>query len=512
MPSLNFLSENLNKVLAGTLLLLLGGSLVSYVLYGSYYSPDTVNYFNFSQSLFGQSMWTGIYSPAYPFLLHCLPLLPFLSLFQAAHLLILVQYGLSIYVLYQWANRISTHYGFTPNREMGFLLLLLIIYHAWWSFRIFTWAHADGMFYCLLIMWVFVLSRYYLENGFKHLIILSLLSTGMVWVKLNALAFVPFYALLVILDKTPTKWLVPFGMTAASYFGYRYLFRYGLFDHTHADADSGMKLLTGENLSLLGNNVAELYKSTLGFLLSDVVTAYIPYVFGAAGGVLLLLLLLFLSFKEIKAGLPLSSLFLLFGLTYLLCQLAFEQLMGYEEINYRTLYPYFLSFGIYCLVKIFHRDQLPTLVILLVALLLCGHTLAGHLYLWQRQEVSSLFEAERLTESAMVKEARVLHQKSAKKTNFISDRPEQLALLLNDPFVVHYDPEFVFVAGKRRPVPDQQRQERRTSVMEKLRNGEVVMVLFAKDKKWLAFAREHGLQVQKFEEGVILGSGREGAN
>src|SRR5690554_3209623 len=218
--------KNLSKGLLTMFLLLVGASLVSYAQYGPYYSPDTVNYFDFSQHIYDESIWLGIYFPAYPFLLHCLALLPFLPLFQAAHLLIHIQYSLGIYFLYSLAKTIATNYRFERNNKIGLLLLFLIIYHSWWSFRIVTWAHADATFYSILLIWSYFLSQYYLNSKFKHLFIVSLLSAAMVWVKLNALSLIPFYAVLVITDKKREKWLPPLIATAASYFVYSYLFQF----------------------------------------------------------------------------------------------------------------------------------------------------------------------------------------------------------------------------------------------------------------------------------------------
>jgi hypothetical protein len=504
MPNPILFKANSPKGLAAMVLLLFMGSLVSYVLYGPYYSADTVNYFIFSQVLFEKNFWTGIYSPAYPFLLQCLTDLFPLTLVRAAHLLILVQYGLGICFLYRWIKTIAAYYRFSRDKAAGLLLLILVIFHSWWSFRILSWAHADATFYCLLIMWAYFLSQYFIEHNLRQLLILSLVSSAMIWVKLNTLALLPFYALLIISDTKKKRWLVPLGVTAAAYIGYRYLSRYRLLDNGTSVGDTGFSLLSPKSLELLGNNLAELFKSTLGFLLSDFLTRYIPQIAAMAGGGLLLLSFAFLAFKEIKAGLNLSSLFLLFGLVYLLCQLAFQQLIAFEEINYRTLFPYFLACGCYFLISIFRLGKIPSTAVLLIAFLITSHTLAGHLYLWQRQEVNSLFEAERLAESGMMKKVRLLYQEDSTSYSFISNRPELLGLLLDEPFVVHYDPEFNFIHGKRRPVPEPQRQQRKVQILEKLRSGEVILVLFGKDKKGRELSRQHGLKLLEFEEGYVL--------
>lgn len=504
MPNRTFFKANSHKGLAAMLLLLFAGSLFSYALYGPYYSPDTVNYFNFSQVILEKNSWTGIYSPAYPFLLRGLTDLFPLTLFKAAHLLILVQYGVGIYFLYRWTNATAAYYRFSRGKAVGLLLSILLIFHSWWSFRILTWAHADAVFYCLLIAWVYSLTRYFVQNNLSRLLILSLVSSTMIWVKLNALALLPFYIVLITTDTNRRKWLIPLGVTAASYAGYRYLYRYDLPDSGTSGGDIGFTLFSPESLAILANNLAEVFKSSLGFFLSDFLTAFIPQVAATIGGVLLLFFLVFLAFKEIKSGLTLSSLFLLFGLVYLLCQLAFQQLIGFEEINYRTLFPYFLSCSGYALIKLFQQNKLPITPIMAVALLISGHTIAGHVWLWKRTDVNSMFEVERLTESGMIKEVRLLHQEFTPQVAFVSNHPEKLALLLNDPFITHYDLEYDFIHGKRRPVPDLERQQRRADLMKKLLKAEVVVVIFGEDEVLIRFAEESGLVVAEFSEGAVL--------
>ena len=485
------------------LLLLLGGGLANYVLQGPYYSPDTVNYFHFSGSLLGDSIWWGIYSPAYPFLLNSITMAG-TSLFRAAHLLIVVQYGIGTYFLYRVAKMTSTHYRFSRKKQSSLLLLLLLVIHSWWSFRILGWAHADSTFYCLLLGWTYFLSRSYLDKGFWPLLILSLLSASMIWVKLNSLALIPFYTLLIVLDKERNKWLAPFGMTTASYFGYRYLSHYQFLNAGTLESESAMRLLSSESLQLMANNLAELFKSTSGFFVSDFLTAYIPTYAATTGGGILLLLLVWFASKEVKSGLSLSSLLLFFGLTYLLCLLAFLQMIGSEEINYRTLFPYFLSCGAYGMIQLFRRDKTPVVTIFLAALLICGHSLIGHLWLWQRTEVNSLFEVEALAESDMMEKIQSLHQGPFREGLFVSDRPEKLALLLMDPDVVHYDPDFVFTQGKRRPVADQEKRSNRAEIKQKLTKGIMVVVLFGEDQSLVSFAQKNGVLVLKYPEGSVL--------
>lgn len=502
MPKFSF-RTNFNSLLAGLLFLQVGGGMISYLLYGPYYSPDTVNYFSFSQHLGKESRWISIYSPAYPFLLYGITVTG-TSLFKAAHLLIVVQYGIGSYFLHRVVKITSAHYGFSLKKQSSLLMLLLLVIHSWWSFRILSWAHADSTFYCLLLGWTYFLSRGYLDKGFWPLLILSLLSASMIWVKLNALALIPFYTLLIVLDKDRNKWLAPFGMTTASYFGYRYLSHYQFLDSDALDSAPGLNLLSTESLHLMANNLAELFKSTSGFFVSDFLTAYIPTSAATIGGGILLLLLVWLASKEIKSGLSLSSLLLFFGLTYLLCLLAFLQMIGSEEINYRTLFPYFLCGGAYGMIQLFRRDKTPVVTIFLAGLLICGHTLVGHLWLWQRTEVNSLFEVERLKKSDMMEKIQSLHEGPFQEGLFVSDRPEKLALLLMDPYVVHYDPDFAFTQGKRRPVADQKKRSNRAEIKQKLTKGMMVVVLFGEDQSLVSFAQKNGVLVLKYPEGSVF--------
>lgn len=503
MPTPDLPNAKLNQLLAAMLLLLLGAGLCSYVLYGPYYSPDTVNYFNFSASALKENSWWTIYAPAYPFLLYILSMAGF-SVFKAAHLLIIIQYGLSSYFLFRWTKTISAHCRFCKSRAISLFLLLWLIYHSWWSFRIFTWAHADSVFYCLLLVWLYFLSRSYLTKAWAPLIVLSVISASMVWVKLNALVLIPFYALLIVLHKERSSWLAPLGMTAASYLAYRSLTHYRLIDPGSLDIGSGGNLMFSGGMKLLASNLAEFFKSTLGFFFSDFLTMLIPHGVALVGGGLILLSLIFLALKEIKNGLSLHSLFLFFGLLYLLCLLGFLQLIGSEEINYRTIFPFFLSCSGYGLTRLFHRNTIPRWAISGAALLICGYTLAGHVWLWNRTDVNSMFEVERLSESGMIKEVRLLHQEFHPQVAFMSNRPEKLGLVLNDPFITHSGPEFTFMQGKRRLVPSFQRQQTKAILLEKLLRAEAVLVIFGEDEAWLRLANENGLAIAEFPEGLIL--------
>src|SRR5690606_5270899 len=161
MPMKYFSEAYSNLWLRIMALMLLGVSVVSYQIYGPYYSPDTVNYFHFASNLFSHSFWTEYYSPFYPFLLYGMKFLLVISLFTASNFLILIQYGLGLFFLFKLAKVFSESQWFNLNSRISLTLLFLISYHTWWSFRIITWAHADGTFYTFLLAWSFFLAKFF---------------------------------------------------------------------------------------------------------------------------------------------------------------------------------------------------------------------------------------------------------------------------------------------------------------------------------------------------------------
>lgn len=483
-------------------LILMVISFFSYIFYGPYFSPDTVNYFNFSTNFFIDNYWTEIYSPFYPFILLSLNLLPFLSLFTAANLLILIQYGLTLYFLYQLAKNISDIHRFHSISRTTLILLFLITCHSWWSFRIITWAHADATFYVLLITYFYFLTQYTQSGSVKYLLIFSILGATLIWVKLNALALVPFLLLLFLFDKQKTRWLVPLCFTTASYFAHRFVFPQNLFD-TQLDNKPYSVYLSLESFELLGRNMDAFFKTTLGFFLSDPVTAYIPQPIAIFGAILIIICLLFVAIGEIKKGLAISSLFLLYGLVYLLCLLTFQQMAFFEEINYRTLFPFFIPCSWFLWVKWINFGKRSWIPILMVGFLMTSHTVVGHLWLWNRQDVNSLFEVGKLMESEMVVKIQNL-QTLCRESSLFSDRPEKLALVFNNPFVEHYNPATIFIHGKRRTVNPLERQRNLDLIKGKLLKGEAILVLFGEDENLNEFARKNGLLKLDYQEGTVF--------
>ncbi|HLU90721.1 MAG TPA: hypothetical protein VKZ51_12865 [Cyclobacteriaceae bacterium] len=482
---------------------LAGASAVSYLTFGPYFSPDTVNYFHFAGELFNASFWSGIYAPLYPFLLFCLTSIPGVSMFTAAHLLILAQYGLGLLFLFKLGNTLSQYQRFQLSSRSSLTSLLLICYHTWWSFRIVTWAHADAGFYALLIVWFYFMTKNFQNPSPKNRLVFALLGAVLIWLKPNGFVLVPFFFLMLVLDRDRKKWLIPLGFLSGSFLLLRLAVPHQLLDtHLQDGLNSGFR---SGGLDIFASNLGAFFKTSLGFFVSDLLSDYIPSGLAMLGGGLLLVLLAYLALAEIVKGIGLASVFYLFGWVYLLCLLVFQQIIGFEEVNYRTLFPFFLPMSWYIWLKLLNDRRPHRISALALAALLCAHTLVGQVWLFKREEVNSLFAVERLKESRLMGELDSLGMDAlGMNIHFFSDKPATLGLLLNDPSVSHYHPLNEFVRGKNRGLPEPERERRFQKMKEDLEQGEAALVLFGKTELADSLAGVHGLVVRNFGEGTVI--------
>lgn len=486
------------------LLTLIVVSFISYFFYGPYFSPDSVNYFHYATHFYKIHPWTGIYSPFYPFVLSVLLLLPNLSLFLVAHLLILVQYVLGVVFLYQLAKNIAQIQVLNLLSRYTLTLIFLIPYHTWWSFRIVGWAHADSTFYFLLIIWFYLLSLHFLRRSPRSLLLFSLVGALLVWTKNNGLMLVPFLLLLIIWDKSKIKWWIPLASVTASYLAYQFLFPQNIL-LTNLAHLSSPPFFSLASLELLGNNLGELFKSSLGFLVSDVAASFMPQTMAMLGGIILITFLTYVAVAEVRKGLTFSSYFYLFGLVYLICLLLFQQATFYEEINFRTLFPFIVPCSWFLWIRwisIANKKWIPQLMIGLVMTL---HTVIGHMILWNRENVNSLFEVDRMQKSGLIERVKgIRKQAPSPEILLFSDQPEKLGILLNDPYVGAWNADYNFIQGKRRAIPETDKLNSLNLHMDNLMQGQAVAVLFSKKGSFLGSARKKGLLILNYPEGLIL--------
>jgi hypothetical protein len=323
-------------------------------------------------------------------------------------------------------------------------------------------------------------------------------------VKLNALALTPFFLMLILSGKNKKRWMIPLFTTTISYGIYQFLFPKNILE-SHLREGFYSSYFSFGSLGVFYHNISELCKVSLGFIFSDTLTAYIPYFIAFPGGLFLLAFLVYLVLLEIKKGLTLPSYFLMFGLVYLLCFLLFQQLTFFQEINYRTIFPFFITWSWYFWTRLLLQGNNRSIVILIVAFLMTSHTVLGHLWLWKRTDVNSLFEVDKLRQSEMVINIQLLlNQMPSQNVHLLSDYPEKLSLLLDDPLISHYDPAFLFINGKRKPAYPPERQKKLNLMKQKLLKGEVILVLFDEDESLIAFARNKGLSLLRYPEGLII--------
>jgi hypothetical protein len=315
---------------------------------------------------------------------------------------------------------------------------------------------------------------------------------------------VPFLLLLFIWDKSKIKWWIPLGSVSASYLAYNLLFPQNILV-TNIHNPSVHPLISMASLDLLGNNLGELFKSSLGFLVSDVTVSFLPHPMAVLGGIIMVTFLTQVAITEVKKGLSFSSYFYWFGYVYLFCLLFFQQATFFEEINYRTLYPFIVPCSWFLWMKWVSTANKTWIPLLIMGFVMTLHTAVGHLLLWNRENVNSLFEASRLQKSGFFEEVQAI-RKGAPSSGILllSDQPEKLGILLNDPYVRPWKADHNFIQGKRRAIDEAEKLNNLNLHIDKLMQGKAVAILFSKEGIFHGSVRNKELLILNYPEGLIL--------
>ncbi|MFC4874945.1 hypothetical protein [Negadavirga shengliensis] len=464
---------------AAMFVILLACTITSFYKYGPYFSPDTVNYFRIASGT--ETSMLANYSPLYPALLYLISRLFSLSVFEAASLLVAMGFISGLLIIFRLSKTLL------PETPLRLYFPLAISFLAWWSFRVMVNAHADGIMYLLLLAWLYVGLLVWKSDRLSHFWWLGIIGSIMIWAKINAIFLLPVVVMIYFFTQN-IKWRIPAFCLILSLGAYFYFFQENILVINIGEglADGGRPL---DHAKILFNNISALFKVSLGYFVSDLVTESIPTSLAFVMGTVLL--------GAAFTRLPLrnrqdySHSLALLALTYAVLFLSFQQWMLYEEINYRTLFPYLLAGG--WAVWIRWSKQKHDRIMFIACVLISGHTFLGHLHLWQRPSVSSLFEVSGLAKSGLPHALRgITHQNRPILTDF----PEKAELLLIEdavPRVDHVNPESLFIKGKRRFLNEQQRDGNLRNSEEMLSKGKAVLVLFKADDYWESFAIKAGL-------------------
>lgn len=464
--------------------LLMGASMVSFWKFGSYLSPDTLSYLRIIHGF--PNLLTSL-SPFYPFLLDQPPL-SFLPLFEKLLILNLIAIGLSFWMIY----KIALHAGKKfPWVLLSFGLSLL----SWWSFRVLGSAHADSLFYALLLIWLYWFiwgdqeEKYYFPA-------MAILSALLIWVKLNALFLIPLLIIWTLISRKK-GWLLVALSCLISWAGYQWAIPENIL-HFHVTQLEAKGI--GPSLYLFYENLATWMQVTLGLFISDTLSQYIPKALAFALGVCWVGFLgLFLVFHQRKRENKLYPL-LLFGGIYSLFFIAFQQWSGYREVNSRTLFPYLLVISWALWIVLIRAEK--TRLLLVLALLIAGHTFTGHLLLWKRDNVASLTEARSFHHSSLKEKiTSLLPQEQAV---IRTDYPEKLMLSFMDQEVIRLDPAFRFVDGKNEPLSAPERKKEKEMVLTALMEGKEVLVIFEPDSYWKNVAENDAVYALIEKDVLIL--------
>lgn len=140
-------------------------------------------------------------------------------------------------------------------------------------------------------------------------------------------------------------------------------------------------------------------------------------------------------------------------------------------------------------------------LLLVLALLIAGHTMTGHLLLWKRDDVASLTEAKSFHQSPLKdKIASMLPQK---QTAIWTDYPEKLMLSFIDQPVQRLDPSSRFVDGKNIPLSPAERKMEKEMALASLLEGKAVLVIFESSAYWKHVAENEAVH-SRVEDGVLI--------
>lgn len=315
--------KNQLRGLAVAVGLLTIASITSYWKFGPYLSPDTLSYVRINN---GFPILLSSLSPFYPFLLDQPPL-SLLPLFEKLLILNLAAIGLSFWVIY----KIALHTG----KKFSWVLLTFgLSLLSWWSFRVLGSAHADSLFYVLLLVWLywFIWGD---QNETYYFPAMAILSALLIWVKLNALFLIPFLVIWTLISRRK-QWLWVVFFTLISWGCYQWSIPENLL-HFHVTQPEAMGI--GPAIYLFYENLATWMQVTLGLFISETLSQYIPrpLAFGLAvcwAG----LLGLFLTVHQKKTENKLYPL-LLFGSIYSLFLLLSNNGPAFGRLTHGLCFP-----------------------------------------------------------------------------------------------------------------------------------------------------------------------------
>lgn len=142
---------------------------------------------------------------------------------------------------------------------------------------------------------------------------------------------------------------------------------------------------------------------------------------------------------------------------------------------------------------------------IMIGLVMTLHTVVGHLILWNRENVNSLFEVGRMKETELFETILgVNNQVPSPEILLVSDQPEKLGLMLNHPYVAEWNANHHFIKGKRRAITEADKLNSLNLYLDNLKQGKAVAVLFCGNGPGLESAQKNGLLILGFPEGLII--------
>lgn len=419
--------------------------ILDFILYGSGISGDTPEYLSLAGDVYNLRFpHSPLYLPGFPLLVGITAKLISVKIFQAAIIWMGLFYLINLLFLYK-----ITDYFYKLNKisktDSYFLFFIMM---SWWSFRIQKATHADAMYFCLLILFIYCIIKSFVRNSIKSFFMVGLVLAFMVITKYNSYILVSIFGLLILLsDYDYKKKLIYLSLSimppVIMIFLWKILnggFIYALNTNNYENKDFPVADL----LKSLYRNISDYGKTLVEIIINPVVGRYINNGLGLVIGLSSLLFLVYLGYKQRKS--KLQFVFIAFAFIYAVSLIFIQSMNLVSEVNIRTLITFnfftFLLIGLYFLS---HKNKLFGIGLFFI--LLSNNFLIAGKWLSETSKKNS-FKYEYITKNDVVFQNK-LFLKSIEDKAVMSNVSEQMMFHINyQKHITTFKTDRIFYKGK----------------------------------------------------------------
>jgi len=504
----DFILPNFNKIQC-VALVLFGLQIIFLIAtfnrWGPIFTTDTINYFSLGNELgAGKFPYSLGYSPGYPYVVFLFSSIFALNFLDAGFWLCAIFYVCAFFLFYL----IIRSFYKTNYSKLSVLLFSLLILNSWAIFKIIFTAHADGLLllFHLLILLSLLIS---LKQGSAIVYVISCgVAAVAVWVKYNALIYMPFLALVPLLyygfKKRALIGLIPVFLSSASF----YLFKKmnGVVIHALSQPTGIVNLWNGEtSTETMSINLDDTGKVLMGSVISDTIINKIPSIISVAFVILITIGFLIYLFKKL-GKLDETLILLFFTFIYTFGILLIYQFNSFIEVNNRTLFPAMISLTL-ALYSAFIGKQSKFALFLLILIITFQplRATAGLLDWYNRAPLDSLKRAKLFDlKPSLIRLNEIMNKFQLLPPDVYTNSDRYLRIYFDYQYVGRAPGEIEFQRGKMLPLSQASIKERVEDINSKILNGKAILIMFdIRETQYQEYISDSVL-IEKINSDVII--------